>query len=320
MSENPDSPSLRSTYARYLTQAGLYTEAVEQYEFLSAPDTLYRIGTLHQRANYLDLAEKSFLRYVEMEPADQDALVSLAELYLSQKNYEEAKKWIRRITDRQLSFDKFLLGARYIAAVESVEAGISTLRQFRAQSDRELIAVYVAINEIYRDHDQFEDSIQTLNAALSQYPQNTTFLLARSYTAAELNMITLVEQDVQEVLKLHPNNPSALNALGYTLADQTDRLDEALELISSALEQRPHDPYILDSMGWVQYKLGNYEAAVENLTIALQRRRDPVMAAHLGEVYWMLGEKKKARRIWDKAAKESPDSKILLETIQRLTN
>jgi len=320
LSKNPNSPMLRQTYANYLAQTGLYGEAVEQFEKLSSTDSLLQVGDLHRRANYLDMAERSYLDYQRKEPNDQEVFISLADLYLERKQPEEAKKWMRRITDGQLGFDKFLLGARYIAEVHGVEAAVETLSQYHATDDREVIGIYVAINEIYRTYERFQDSISTLNAALRQYPQNATLLLARSYSAAELDLITLVEQDVSEVLKIHPNNPSALNALGYTLADQTDRFVEALDLIERALEQRPHDPYILDSMGWVQYKLGNYDEAVEFLTIAIERRDDPVMAAHLGEVYWTIGQKRKARRIWNKAIKKSPDSKILIETIQRLDN
>ena len=320
LAKKPDAVMLRQSYANYLAQTGLYSEAVEQFERLSNSDSLMRVGDLHRRANYLDLAEESYLAYRRKEPEDQEVVVSLADLYLERKQPQEAKKWLRRITAGEFAFDKFVLGARYIAADQGVEKAVETLLDYHATDDREVIGIYVAINEIYREYERYEDSISTLNAALEQYPQNTTLLLARSYSAAELNLITLVERDVLEVLRIHPNNPSALNALGYTLADQTDRFSEALDLIERALEQRPHDPYILDSMGWVQFKLGKYDSAIEFLTIAIERRNDPVMAAHLGEVYWVIGQKRKARKIWSQAKKRSPDSKILIETIQRLDN
>ncbi len=319
LAQNADAKQLRETYARYLTQAGLYMEAVAQYQALAAPDKLLRIGTLHQRANYLDRAEASFKDYFETEPEGQDVFVGLAEVNLMRKNYAQAQEWIAQITSQRLAFDKIVLSARYLAGAESIEAGVDRLRQYRPQSDRELIGIYIAINEIYRENGRYDESMQTLNAALRQYPQNTSLLLARTYTAAELDMIALVERDVEAVLKIHPNNPSALNALGYTLADQTDRYEEAFELIERALDQRPHDPYILDSMGWVQFKLGDYEDAIANLTLALERRYDPVMIAHLGEVYWTLGQKNKARGIWNSGLKDFPDSEYILEAKQRLT-
>ena len=320
LSRYPDSPKLRSGYADYLSQLGLYREAVNQLEQVSHSESLYKLGVLHVQANYPELATEKFEAYHEQVPNDQSVFLDLAEIALSQKRYEETRKWITRITARQLAFDKLLLLARFTARTASVEDAISMLHEYETESDQEKISIYLTIDNVYRNSEQLEKAKMTLDDALEQYPKNRSLLLARSYTASELNMISLVESDIHALLAQDPDHVLALNALGYILADQTDRYDEALEFIEQALENRPHDPYILDSMGWVQYKLGNFADSVKFLKLAIEGRDDPVMAAHLGEVYWMQGKSRLARKTWDIALKKTPDSKILIETIKKFTN
>jgi tetratricopeptide (TPR) repeat protein len=134
-----------------------------------------------------------------------------------------------------------------------------------------------------------------------------------------MSLIVQAEEDLRRVLAKDPDNPQALNALGYTLADRTDRYQEALGHIQRALDLRPNDAYILDSMGWVQYRLGNYPAAVTYLRRAVELQQDPEVAAHLGEVLWMSGDKDQALKVWEEALKEHPDSQPLREVIQRFT-
>ena len=124
---------------------------------------------------------------------------------------------------------------------------------------------------------------------------------------------------MRALLAENPNNAHALNALGYTLADATDRVQEAYDLISRALSMRPDDPFILDSMGWVQYRLGNNTDAIGYLERALSIRSDAEIAAHLGEVLWVMGETDRAREVWTKAKQEHPDNHVLNETIERFT-
>ena len=320
LSRYPNSPKLRSGYADYLSQLGLYREAVNQFEQVSHSESLYKLGVLHVQANYPELATEKFEAYHEQVPNDQSVFLDLAEIALSQKRYEEAREWITKITARQLAFDKLLLLARFTARTASIEDAISMLQEYETESDQEKISIYLTIDNMYRYSEQLEKAKLTLDDALEQYPKNRSLLLARSYTASELNMISLVESDIHALLAQDPDHVLALNALGYILADQTDRYDEALEFIEQALENRPHDPYILDSMGWIQYKLGNFADAVKFLKLAIEGRDDPVMAAHLGEVYWMQGKPRLARKTWDNALKKTPDSKILIETIKKFTN
>jgi tetratricopeptide (TPR) repeat protein len=136
--------------------------------------------------------------------------------------------------------------------------------------------------------------------------------------AEKIGQLDVLEEDLRAILEREPENAQALNALGYTLADHTDRYEEAHELIERALALNPDDFYILDSMGWVLYRLGRLGEAIEYLKRAREIKDDPEVAAHLGEVLWVMGDKDAARDIWDSALKDTPDDQRLLDVIERL--
>src|SRR5262249_959503 len=143
---------------------------------------------------------------------------------------------------------------------------------------------------------------------------------ARALANDELDHVDAAVRDLRRVLELKPDDASAMNALGYTLADRTDHKDEALALIKKALALRPDEPAIIDSLGWVQYRLGHLDAALEQLRSAYDKQPDAEIAAHLGEVLWVSGRKDEARRIWDQGRKKDENNKVLLETIKRLSS
>jgi Flp pilus assembly protein TadD len=155
------------------------------------------------------------------------------------------------------------------------------------------------------------------NSALLFSPENTDLLYARALTAEKLDMLDVTESDLKMVIRREPDNASALNALGYTLADKTERLNEAKEYILKAAQLLPDDPAILDSLGWVYYCLGKYEDAIKWLTKAFEHLKDAEIAAHLGEALWMSGDTGKARSIWSKGKNLAGDQVLLRATMDR---
>jgi tetratricopeptide (TPR) repeat protein len=131
-------------------------------------------------------------------------------------------------------------------------------------------------------------------------------------------MLPEMERDLRQIMLLDPDSPMAYNSLGYYLADRTDRYQDAYELILRAVELAPNDPAIIDSLGWVQYRLGMFEQALENLERAYELFPDPEVAAHLGEVLWVMGRKSAASRIWNEALETTPDSEFILNAMERL--
>ncbi len=157
-----------------------------------------------------------------------------------------------------------------------------------------------------------------LNNAVGAFPNNIQLLFLRSLLSTEVNDLALMEQDLRKIILLNPTDSTAYNSLGYTLADRTDRYQEAYELIQKAIELSPDEPSIIDSLGWVQYRLGMYEEARKNLDRAYTLFPDAEVAAHLGEVMWMMGDKAAAARVWRGALEKQPDNQPLLNTMERL--
>jgi len=160
------------------------------------------------------------------------------------------------------------------------------------------------------------EAMQIYDAALHN-KYNSELLYSRAMLAEKMDRLDVLEADLRQILEREPDNANALNALGYTLADRTNRFEEAEQLIDRALELRPDDHFILDSKGWVLYRLGKLDEAIQYLRRALELIPDAEVAAHLGEVLWVKGDRKEAMQIWDTALKAAPDNPHLQDVIQR---
>ncbi|MGB5733385.1 MAG: tetratricopeptide repeat protein, partial [Thiohalocapsa sp.] len=176
---------------------------------------------------------------------------------------------------------------------------------------------YLIEGELLRERDLEQQAIAVYSAALDQAPDNPDLLYARAMLAVGMDRVDLLEQDLRRILTADPDHVDALNALGYTLADRTDRFSEAQSLIERALQLRPDEPAILDSMGWVLYRMGNAKDAEPYLRQALEGVFDAEIAAHLGEVLWVLDKQDEARDVWERALAEDPKHEYLLRTMGR---
>jgi len=148
-------------------------------------------------------------------------------------------------------------------------------------------------------------------------PGNKDLLYARALVAEKLNLADVAERDLRAILKQDPKNANALNALGYTLADRGVHLNEAQTLLREAMALKPDDPFILDSYGWLLYRLGNNSEAVKYLRRAIELRSDAEISAHLGEVLWVTGDRREAESVWDRALKDTPDNEALIGVIKK---
>ena len=164
-----------------------------------------------------------------------------------------------------------------------------------------------------------EDAMALMNEALAASPENVRLLYYRAMTGERMGRMDILEEDLRQIIEIDPDNADALNALGYTLTDKTDRHEEAKALIERALALRPDEPAFIDSMGWVLYRLGNLDEAETYLRRALDLFKNDEVAAHLGEVLWMLGRELEAREVWQEALELAPDSDILKGVIDRFT-
>jgi len=320
----PDDQNLRLTYARLLVDIKEYDKARAEFETLhqASPDDaelLFTLGLLSLESQRLDDAEKYMMMLVRLNERDGEAQYYLGRIYENRKQYDIAIDWYQQVHVGDYQFDARLRIAEMLGlsgqigeAVEHLDAMLKG-----SQTNGSLVRIYVAKGELLRLARRYEESMVVFNTALEIVPGNNDLLYARALVAERLGKIDQLEADLKFILKTEPDNAHALNALGFTLADQTDRYEEAYAYLKRAIEIMPDDPAIIDSLGWVHYRLGNYDEALRFLRKALARYDDPEIAAHLGEVLWVVGKQKEARGVWQKALKKSPDDPVLLKVMQR---
>jgi Flp pilus assembly protein TadD len=192
------------------------------------------------------------------------------------------------------------------------------LEKLPAENARDKVLIVLTEGQILRDANQPADALRVLEAGLVIYPDSTDLLYDSAMIAEKLNLTDKMETALRKVMKLAPTNQHAYNALGYSLAERNVRLPEALVLIEKALSLTPDDPFILDSLGWVQFRLGKLQAAETALRRAYALRPDAEIAIHLGEVLWVKGQKDDAKKFWRDANTKDPQSDVLKSTLARL--
>ena len=313
--------TLRMAYARLLMEFRQYDKALDQFELLAArepgnPDVLYALGLLYLQNNRLDDSETLFKKLSEREALTDVANYYLGRIAEEKRHYDEASAWYQGVHKGEHYFDAQVRLAMLLARKGEVEEARNHLNSIRQQNGQQALIIVQAEGELLTQAELYEEAIEVYTRALGdQY--DADLLYSRAMAAEKIGRLDLVETDLRTILEHEPDHAQALNALGYTLADATDRHAEAYELINRALELRPSDFYILDSMGWVLYRLGRLDEAVEYLRKALNKRQDPEIAAHLGEVLWVRGEREQAKEVWEAALEQTPEDTRLLDVIER---
>ncbi len=320
----PMSKEMRVTYARYLLDQGEGEEARTHFKQVvdrwpDDPNANFAVGLLALQGKDLREAERYLKRNLELKPDNDQARLYLGQIEFERKRFQRAAEWFHQIGPGEHYFESRLRLANAIAKKGEVDEAIKFLAELDPESEKQRVRVYIAEEQILREAKQLERAMAIMNQALDEFPDDTDLLYTRGLLAAQMKLLSLHEEDIRRLLSKEPKNAHALNALGYTLADQTERYDEALEFVQKALELRPDDPFILDSMGWVQYRIGNHDAAIDYLRQAFAAREDAEIGAHLGEVLWVSGEQSQARSVWRRALRLNPDNDILRNTVERFS-
>jgi Flp pilus assembly protein TadD len=198
-----------------------------------------------------------------------------------------------------------------------VDEARKLLADTRADAPQERVAVVVTDAQILREAGRAREAFDLLTAALAQAPDDPSLLYETAMAAEKLDRLDVMERNLRRLIELKPDDAHAYNALGYSLADRNLRLEEANALIGRALQLAPNDAYIIDSQGWVYYRMGKLPQAREHLERAWQRKPHAEVGAHLGEVLWQLGERDAARRVWTEAAKLDTGNETLKDTLAR---
>ncbi len=322
LTEYPAANKLHLIYARYLLDhdqldkaRGHFKQVVENDP--QDADSSFAVGLLSIQAEQFREAERYLKRTLRLNPGNDQARLYLGQIAIERRQYDKAVKWYRAVKEGEQYFGAQLRLAVAISKKGELDQALEHLRGIMPVTEKEKVRLTLTEEQMLREAKQLSAAMEAINAALREIPDQKDLLYSRALLAAQMNMIEVAEGDIRKVLAKDPKNAQALNALGYTLADQTDRYQEAFELIKQALALKPDDPYILDSMGWVQYRLGNHEAAIVYLTRAMEKHPDAEIAAHLGEVLWIAGDRAGARSAWQQGLEVGPDNDVLRATIKR---
>ncbi len=339
---------MRLAYVRSLTEAQRYAEAVAQLQQAVKQQPTFApayltLGALHVELRNAREAEAALTRYVELvqgagsapaAAADDDgddepmqasperglvqAWLMLAQAAELRGDYGAAEAWLKRIEDPRRALEVQTRRASILARQGKLNEARDLIRQAPERTTDDGRAKLVAEVGVLREVKRWREAYDLLAGGLRRTPDDSDLIYEQAMMAEKLERLDEMERLLRRVIELKPTNAHAHNALGYSLADRRQRLPEARTLIQRALELAPGDPFITDSLGWVEFRMGNREEALRLLEGAWKARPDAEIGAHLGEVLWALGRKDEARRIWRESRGKDAANEVLRETLTRL--
>lgn len=322
--EEPDNFELRLSYARMLLQANRFVMASAELETLLVqrpedPDLRYTLGlTYVQTESYVE-ATKNFQYLVDNNHRLDEAYYYLGRIAEAQGNVDDAIQKFKQVAFGDVYYDSAVRLADLYIEKEGVAFAREYLAEVRGEADHpeDIIRLYLAEGQLLHQEDLYEDAYDTYSEGLREFPRHPDILYARALTAESFDRIDLLESDLLDILQLDPDNANALNALGYTLADHGVRIDEAQKYVERAYELRPNDPAVIDSMGWIHFRLGNYAEAENFLRQALDLLDDAEIIGHLGEILWAQGNHDEARVLLREALDRFPEDSYVQDLIKK---
>jgi len=320
----PESKAATGALAQLYVEQKRYGEARALFQRLyeddpSDRDIAFAIAALSMQMKDYAAAEPLLQELKRSGYGDPGvAAFYLAQIAEETKRYDEAIERYREVTQGERAWTAKLRIAAVLAKKDSIDAARGYLDTLQAEGRDQQTERVQAEAQLLRDAGDFAGAYALLERALQADPNSSDLLYDIAMIAEKLDRLDEVEQRLAHLIELKPDNAQALNALGYTLVDRTERTAEGLRLIEKALTLAPEDPFILDSMGWAQFRLGNLGDSEKFLRRALADHPDPEIAAHLGEVLWAKGERDSAQELWQSQLRSNPDNPVLLETVRRL--
>jgi len=322
---HPQAKDARLNYARLLVAQKRYPDARKQFEalvehFPQNADVTMAVALLAMQANDYEAAETQLKRALEAGYGEPDvARLYLGQLNEERKRYDEALKWYGAVQPGEQYMSAQSRYAGVLAKQGRLTEARKHLQQVDATNPEQRVRLTQAEAQLLRDANAHKEAFELLGGALQKMPENPDLLYDYAMAAEKMDRIDLLEESLRKLIKIRPDHAHAYNALGFTLADRNVRLTEAHELLTRALKLAPDDAFIMDSMGWVLYRMGRNREALEQLRRAYALRPDAEIAAHLGEVLWAEGEQDEARKVWSGALKEHGENEALQKTVKRFS-
>jgi tetratricopeptide (TPR) repeat protein len=322
VASNPASIEVRMQLGRELAAERKLAESREQFrevEKLSRndPQASYAIGLLSLQLEDFADAQSAFTHALKQgyrEPAS--IYLGMGQAAEGLKQYEDAINWYQKVESGDWVRAQLKI-ATLIAKQQGLAAGREYLARIEPRSPEDSIQMIQVEAQLLRDARAWKETYEMLTQAVTKYPDSYELIYDRAMAAERIGKLDVLEADLRKVIAMKPDYAHAYNALGYTLAEKTNRLSEAKDLIEKAFKLSPDDPFIQDSLGWVHYRMGNVQEALKHLQLAYTSRPDPEIAAHLGEALWRSGQHDEAQKIWREALTENPNHESLLAVMQK---
>jgi len=322
-SKSGASDDLLFAYAKLLGQNGKTEESRIIFEQLNEKlpkneEILFALGLIGLEEKQSDVAKQYFTQLIALGDRGKQAAYFMGLTEELEKDTDAALIWFASVPADSIRFQSAQV--RYINLLADngqLEKARLHLKLLRKENPKNAEQYYIFEGAFLRERYKNQEAFDLYSEALILYPTNQELLYGRAMVAESLDNLAVFEQDLKTLLEMDPNNGVVLNALGYTLADRTDRHQEALALIKRAMAISPNDPFYIDSLGWVYYRLGDLDKARHYLKLAVSIKPDAEFSAHLGEVLWQKGEKEQAMQVWQEALKADPENKLLKDTMRR---
>ncbi|SEK38187.1 tetratricopeptide repeat protein [Nitrosovibrio tenuis] len=319
----PKANDTRITYARLLLAEKSYVKAREQFQQLLAEnpgnaDVAVAVGLLSLELRDYDVAELNFKKALELDYRDPGMVrFYLGGIYEKTQHPDRAMEAYRSVTSGNQYIPAQVRYALLLSKTGKINEALQHLQQVPVANDQQRAQLVIAEAQLLRESGAYQKAFRLLSNGLDKLPDSPELLYDHALAAEKIGKTDIMEKDLRKLIQLRPDHAHAYNALGYGLAEHSNRLGEALELIEKAIQLSPNDPYIMDSLGWVHYRMGNINQGLSFLRQAFGMNPDPEIAAHLGEVLWVQGTKEEAKEIWQSALKNHPGNEALLSTMKK---
>ncbi|MGZ5576564.1 MAG: tetratricopeptide repeat protein [Methylobacter sp.] len=319
----PENDKFKKLLAQVLIKTGEYEAAGEVYQsiILSNPkdaESQVALALVDLQLNRDGKAEDVFKQLADQPEWRNQACFYLGKIEEKRGHTQKALAWFDKVTEGPFVFESAISAVSLLVKDKKFDEADTRLSLLADQFPKQKLRIILMQAGLYSQQEQYEKAFSLLTDALAAQPDQRDLLYTRALTAERIKKPDVLEADLKKILAKYPDDAEALNALGYSLLDNADRYAEAEAYLQRALKLQPNEAVIMDSFGWLQFKLGRFELALDYLERAYAKQEEGEIAAHLAEVLWALGRKEDARRIFNKAIKKSPEDEYLLGFQKRL--
>lgn len=327
LERSPDDQAVRLALGRHYLSDNKLREAGELLRSVlksdpQNPQVLYSLAQTSYQAKETKEAQAYLERFIALPDTvvreNGPAYLFLSQIAEEEQRNAEAIGWLEKIQGGELFISAVSKRAQLVARDGDVEKARRLVQETTPRNQRERFALISAESQVLREAKRYQESFDLLDKALAKDAGAPDLLYDHAMAAERIDQIAVMEKSLRKLIELRPDSAHAYNALGYTLADRNQRLPEALELIRKAIALMPDDPQIIDSLGWVYYRMGDLPAALKHLREAYAAKPDVEVAAHLGEVLWTSGARDEALKVWREASGREPKNEVLRGTLARL--